>query len=51
MSVVGAVERLMEQERLGCAITVVNGPDIGQKAVVDIEEGVVAGALPDNIAA
>jgi xanthine dehydrogenase accessory factor len=51
MSVVGAVERLMEQERLGCAITIVNGPDIGQKAVIDIEEGIVAGTLPDDIAA
>jgi len=51
MKVIAAIERLIEQERLGAVATVVRGPDIGQKAVVDVENGIVAGSLPDEVVA
>ena len=47
--VFAAAQRLISEERLGAATTVVAGPDIGTKAVVDAAAGVVAGALPDDI--
>ena len=49
MSVVAALRELTKQERLGAVITVVAGPDIGTKAVVDAEDGVIAGEIPENI--
>jgi len=39
-----AVERLNTADRLGAAITVIAGEDIGQVAVVDAESGVVVGS-------
>ena len=49
--VVEAIARLVDAERLGAVATVVSGPDIGAKAVIDFEEGYVAGTLPDDVAA
>lgn len=46
-----AVHRLLADERLGATATVVEGPDIGAKAVLDAEAGLVAGRIPDEIAA
>lgn len=49
MSVLAAVSRLIEEERLGGTATVVDGPDVGAKAVIDAEHGVVAGSLPEEV--
>ena len=49
--VLAAVADLAKRERLGAVATVVAGPDIGAKAVIDFEQGYVAGALPDEVAA
>ncbi len=43
MSVIEAVRDLVKTQRLGAVITVVAGPDLGTKAVIDIDEGLVAG--------
>lgn len=48
--VLDAVRRLEEAERLGAIATVIEGPDAGAKAVIDVDEGVVAGSLPDDLA-
>jgi xanthine dehydrogenase accessory factor len=45
-----AIGELVESERLAATATVVTGPDIGAKAVIDAERGVVAGALPTDVA-
>lgn len=49
--VVKAVERLVAEERLGAVATVVAGPAIGAKAVIDFDAGYVAGELPSEVAA
>jgi xanthine dehydrogenase accessory factor len=51
VSVVAAMARLVEEERLGATATVVDGPGVGTKAVIDAEHGVVAGSLPDEVVA
>lgn len=48
--VVEAIERLVAEERLGAAATVVAGAEIGAKAVIDFDAGYIAGGLPDSIA-
>ena len=50
VSVVRAIADLISAERLGATATVVEGPDLGVKAVIDAETGIVAGGLPDEIA-
>jgi len=50
MSTIDAVRDLIKRERLGAVVTVVAGPDLGTKAVIDIDEGVVAGELPTDVA-
>jgi xanthine dehydrogenase accessory factor len=50
MSVLAAVRELVDAEQLGAVCTVVGGPDRGAKAVVDVDEGYVAGSLPERIA-
>lgn len=49
-TIVAALRELTKQERLGAAVTVVAGPDTGMKAVIDAEDGVIAGELPKAIA-
>lgn len=44
--VIGAIAALADAERLGAVATVVAGPDIGAKVVLDDAAGVLAGALP-----
>ena len=51
MNHVEATRHLIANERLGAVITVVEGDQIGAKAVVDFEEGVIAGSIPDAVAA
>ncbi len=43
------IKRLLDEERLGAVATVVVGDDIGHKAVIDYEDGVVAGSLPESV--
>ncbi len=47
---IAAVKHLVAEERLGAVATVVAGPDVGAKAVIDAETGYVAGSLPENVA-
>jgi xanthine dehydrogenase accessory factor len=49
--VTDAIRQLVAAERLGAVATVVAGPDIGAKAVIDIDDGYVAGNLPEAFAA
>ncbi len=51
VSVLSAVRQLSDMERLGAIAAVVAGPDIGMKAVIDADDGVIAGSLPDDISA
>ena len=44
-----AIADLVAAERLGATATVVDGPDLGAKTVIDAEHGVVAGSLPDDV--
>lgn len=48
--VIEAVAKLVAEERLGGVATIVAGSDLGTKAVLDFEDGYVAGELPDDIA-
>lgn len=45
-----ALNRLVGEERLGALATMVEGPELGSKAVIDYDDGVVAGELPADIA-
>lgn len=49
MSVLEAVRDLIKRQRLGAVITVVAGPDLGTKAVIDIDESLMAGELPADV--
>ena len=49
MNFIEATKWLMDSERLGAVVTVVAGADIGAKAVLDLEDGVIAGSLPDDV--
>ena len=44
------VRHLVETEKLGAVVTVVDGPDTGAKGVIDRVAGWVAGGLPDDVA-
>lgn len=50
MAIVVALQDLIKRERLGASVTVVDGPDLGAKAVVDADDGVVAGEIPADVA-
>ncbi len=50
MSHIEAVRELLSDERLGAVATVVQGDGVGAKAVIDFDEGIVAGALPGEVA-
>jgi len=49
--VLDAIRVLVDEERLGATTTVVAGPDLGTRAVIDVEEGMVAGGVPEAVAA
>ncbi|RPI20469.1 MAG: xanthine dehydrogenase [Actinobacteria bacterium] len=49
--VIGAIHRLRDEEILGSVVTMVSGPDVGDKAVIESGAGIVAGAIPEEIAA
>lgn len=44
-----AIRRLQGEERLGAAVTVLSGPDVGSHAVLDADVGVVEGKLPPGL--
>lgn len=48
--VVAALRDLERREALGAVATVVSGPDLGAKAVIEDAAGYVAGSLPEGIA-
>jgi len=48
--VVESLNRLVAEEKLGALATVVEGPEIGTKAVIEYDDGFVAGELPAGIA-
>lgn len=50
MNQIEATKALIDRERLGAVATVLDGPDIGMKAVFDYEDGLVAGGLPADLA-
>ncbi|MDJ0925100.1 MAG: XdhC/CoxI family protein [Acidimicrobiia bacterium] len=50
MSFVAATKRLIAEERLGAVVTVVEGPGTGAKAVLDFDDGIIAGELPASLA-
>ena len=50
VSVLPAIGRLVAAEELGATTTVVAGPDVGMKAVISFDDGVVAGDIPDAVA-
>lgn len=47
-AVLGAVSTLIDEERFGATVTAVAGHTLGLLAAVDVHEGVVAGALPND---
>lgn len=49
MNHVEATKGLIANERLGAVATVVDGAGLGAKMVVDFEDGVIAGRLPDSL--
>jgi xanthine dehydrogenase accessory factor len=49
MTCIDAVKTLLEEERLGAVLTVIAGPGLGAKAVVDFDGGIVAGDLPVHV--
>ncbi|HSF87582.1 MAG TPA: XdhC family protein [Acidimicrobiia bacterium] len=49
-SPLAAVRDLERRERFGAVATVVAGPDLGAKAVIESGAGYIAGSLPDGIA-
>jgi xanthine dehydrogenase accessory factor len=47
--VIEALNRLVAEERLGALATMVEGPEVGTKAVIDYDSGFVAGELPADV--
>lgn len=50
-AVLEAISRILEAEEFGSVATMVEGPAIGSKAVIDSSGAAVAGSLPEDIAA
>lgn len=50
-STVDALERMLAEERFGARLTVVAGESVGASAVMDSDDGLVAGSLPEEVAA
>lgn len=44
-----AIQEILDAERFGSVVTVVDGPSMGDKSVVDDSGAIVAGKLPDEI--
>ena len=49
MSVIEAIEAILDAERFGSVATIMSGADTGSKAVIDSEGDVIAGELPSAI--
>jgi hypothetical protein len=50
-SYLAAVRDLEKRERFGAVTTVVAGPDLGAKAIIEADVGYISGSLPDDLAA
>lgn len=50
MNCIEAAKHLLESERLGAVVTVIGGPEIGLKGVLDFDDGLIAGDLPEALA-
>ena len=50
MTVLEAIQEILDHEQFGSVITVVDGPEVGAKAVVDAGGNIVAGSIPNEIA-
>ncbi len=50
VDVLSAIRGLIDSERLGAAVTIVEGADLGLRAVIDAELGYIAGSMPEDIA-
>ncbi|MGI9666384.1 MAG: XdhC family protein, partial [Acidimicrobiia bacterium] len=48
---IAAIQQLVEAEQLGAEVTCVEGPALGQRAVVERGAGIIAGQIPDTIRA
>ncbi len=48
--VIPAVRSLKDRDRLGALVTIVEGPDIGASAVIEADDGYIAGEIPEPIA-
>jgi xanthine dehydrogenase accessory factor len=46
---IAAMQRLVDSEQIGAAITCVAGPAIGERAVIEGGVGIVAGSIPDDV--
>ncbi|HZD24337.1 MAG TPA: XdhC family protein [Acidimicrobiia bacterium] len=44
-----AIQGLLDAERFGSVVTFVQGPHIGDKAVVDADGSIMAGSVPDDV--
>jgi xanthine dehydrogenase accessory factor len=44
-----AIQRILDAEQFGSVATVVDGPEVGAKAVIDGSGAIVAGSIPDVI--
>lgn len=49
MNYIEATKELIDHERLGAVVTVLGGPGIGTKAVLDYDDGLIAGELPADL--
>ena len=45
-----AIARILEAEEFGAVATVISGPQMGTKAVLDEAGTVVAGSIPEDVA-
>lgn len=50
-STADALERIMAEERFGARLTVVAGDSVGRNAVMEADDGIVAGSLPAEVMA
>jgi len=49
VSVLEAIEEILDQERFGSVVTILSGPETGDKAVIDSDARIVAGHLDSAI--
>ena len=50
MTILDSIQRILDSERFGSVVTMIDGPATGQKVVLNEEGDVVAGGLPETAA-